>query len=104
MATITTLGLLTRVSMSSADRGRRFFEILQSGAPDLMPRKYDSAEPFEHAFDARRMEGALALWRGPKFFWRTIARGRDGAFLEGTSRNSLDVLTISVERDGLAAV
>jgi hypothetical protein len=103
MATTTTLGLLTRASMSSADRGRRFFEILQLAAPDLAPRKYGSAEPFEHAFDAGRMEKALALWNGPRFFWKTMARGGDGAFLEGTSRNSLDVLTLSVERDDLAA-
>lgn len=97
MTAITTFGLLTKASMSAADRGRKFFELLQATAPGLLPRTYDAAEPFEHVFDPSRIDDALKLWPGPLFFWETVARGGEGSYIAGVSLDSLDSVGITID-------
>lgn len=99
MPAITTFGLLTRHSMSSSSTGAEFFDLLISTAPQLVPRKYDVSEPIRRVFNPARVSDALTIWGGPRFFWETVEKGGEGAYIEGISRNLCDVIKISIECD-----
>lgn len=99
MTAITTLGLLTPCALSSREKGEELLRLLQNTGVDLAPRRYDVSEPIRRVFNPARIDEALMLWGGPRFFWTTVMQGGTGLYFEGVSRGTLDTIIISVEND-----
>lgn len=92
------MGLLTGQSLASKESGGQFFDLLQTVAPSLMPKKYDITEPIRRPFEFLKLDEAVKLWQGSRgFFWT----GRNIKYL-GRYWNSLpyalhDAVYISIE-------
>lgn len=63
------LVMLTPLSLSAPEDGRRFLAILEEFAPRLTPRLYGNFEPIRTKYDDEAIESILESWRSP-FLWK----------------------------------
>jgi hypothetical protein len=99
MGQITTCGLLTSRSIASSEHADQFLGLFERLDKGLSVARCGNTEPLPPCDFAK----AVADWASlgaSGFHWGTRRYGGDGSFFAHSSRQSLDAVCLSFERDG----